>query len=262
MAIPPFDTDDGTADLPPYHELAYIRFEGTSPAPPPEGLIMMWTGSSTTPPTGWVLCDGNEGTPDLRNRFIRGTTTGEDPGSSGGGIPHSHTAGPLSVTTGWAGATLIACMTTPVPPAPAVSLYAHAHDVNIPAFSTQDADPLPPYTTLAFIMYEGDASGVNDAANDGLRDRLTIDPSVLNSFSPRAMIHYVLSEPQQVSLLVHDVSGRLVRTLKRSIREDAGRHEAEWDGLDDSGRQIPSGTYFVRLSGEFGNEVQKVMMVP
>ena len=34
----------------------------------PSGLIAMWSG--TTPPSGWKLCDGSDGTPDLRNRFI------------------------------------------------------------------------------------------------------------------------------------------------------------------------------------------------
>jgi len=34
------------------------------------GMIAAWRG--TTPPSGWVLCDGNNGTPDLRGRFVLG----------------------------------------------------------------------------------------------------------------------------------------------------------------------------------------------
>jgi len=37
----------------------------------PIGGIIMWSGSSI--PTGWGLCDGTQGTPDLRNRFIVGS---------------------------------------------------------------------------------------------------------------------------------------------------------------------------------------------
>lgn len=44
--------------------------EGTVPV----GAIMMWSG--TTPPTGWALCDGNNGTPNLKGRFV----VGYDPG--------------------------------------------------------------------------------------------------------------------------------------------------------------------------------------
>ncbi|MCU0417478.1 MAG: hypothetical protein MUE33_09880, partial [Cytophagaceae bacterium] len=38
----------------------------------PAGAIMMWSGSPTTLPIGWALCDGLNGTPDLRGRFIVG----------------------------------------------------------------------------------------------------------------------------------------------------------------------------------------------
>lgn len=36
----------------------------------PKGIISMWSG--TTPPAGWALCNGSNGTPDLRSRFIAG----------------------------------------------------------------------------------------------------------------------------------------------------------------------------------------------
>lgn len=36
----------------------------------PSGVIVMWSGSSI--PSGWALCDGTNGTPDLRDRFIVG----------------------------------------------------------------------------------------------------------------------------------------------------------------------------------------------
>jgi microcystin-dependent protein len=36
------------------------------------GMIMMWSGSIATIPTGWYLCNGSNSTPDLRNRFVIG----------------------------------------------------------------------------------------------------------------------------------------------------------------------------------------------
>jgi len=36
----------------------------------PAGVIVMWSGSIATIPTGWLLCNGSSGTPDLRNKFI------------------------------------------------------------------------------------------------------------------------------------------------------------------------------------------------
>lgn len=40
----------------------------------PTGGIIMWSGSIATIPTGWALCDGGNGTPDLKDRFVVGAT--------------------------------------------------------------------------------------------------------------------------------------------------------------------------------------------
>ena len=36
----------------------------------PTGGIIMWSGTIATIPSGWYLCDGNNGTPNLTNRFV------------------------------------------------------------------------------------------------------------------------------------------------------------------------------------------------
>ena len=38
----------------------------------PRGVIVMWSGEATAVPAGWALCNGENGTPDLRDRFIVG----------------------------------------------------------------------------------------------------------------------------------------------------------------------------------------------
>jgi hypothetical protein len=40
----------------------------------PTGIITMWSGTIATIPLGWALCDGNNDTPDLRDKFIIGAT--------------------------------------------------------------------------------------------------------------------------------------------------------------------------------------------
>ena len=44
----------------------------TTIAPFVTGMIMAWSGSVTSIPSGWVLCNGSNGTPDLRGRFVMG----------------------------------------------------------------------------------------------------------------------------------------------------------------------------------------------
>jgi microcystin-dependent protein len=50
----------------------------------PTGFIGMWSGSIATVPTGWGLCDGTSGKPDLRDRFIVGAGTTYTIGATGG----------------------------------------------------------------------------------------------------------------------------------------------------------------------------------
>ena len=47
-----------------------------------QGMIMMYTGSSA--PSGWAICDGQNGTPDLRDRFIVGAGSAYSVGNTGG----------------------------------------------------------------------------------------------------------------------------------------------------------------------------------
>lgn len=51
----------------------------------PSGLIIMWSGSSI--PSGWALCDGSYGTPDLRGRFVLGAGGEVQPGATGRPTP-------------------------------------------------------------------------------------------------------------------------------------------------------------------------------
>jgi len=50
----------------------------------PRGVIVMWSGTIGSIPNGWHLCDGTDGTPDLRDRFILGIPPGQEPGQTGG----------------------------------------------------------------------------------------------------------------------------------------------------------------------------------
>lgn len=68
----------------------------------PAGVIVMWSGSIASIPSGWALCNGLNLTPDLRDRFIVGAGSSYNPTNSGGQntitlttnqLPaHSHTA--------------------------------------------------------------------------------------------------------------------------------------------------------------------------
>ena len=63
----------------------------------PSGGIILWSGSTGSVPSGWYLCDGTNGTPDLRNSFIVGAGNTYAVGATGGTadaivVSHTHTA--------------------------------------------------------------------------------------------------------------------------------------------------------------------------
>jgi hypothetical protein len=62
------------------------------------GLIVMWSGSLSDLPTGYALCDGSGGTPDLRDKFIQGKGAATAIGDTGGNVNHSHAVGTLAFT--------------------------------------------------------------------------------------------------------------------------------------------------------------------
>ena len=49
----------------------------------PSGVICIWSGNQNNIPSGWALCDGNNGTPNLSNKFVLGYGT-KSCGSTGG----------------------------------------------------------------------------------------------------------------------------------------------------------------------------------
>jgi len=61
------------------------------------GMIIIWSGSLGSIPAGWVLCDGTNSTPDLRNRFVIAAGDTYAVGATGGSanaieVTHNHTA--------------------------------------------------------------------------------------------------------------------------------------------------------------------------
>ena len=50
----------------------------------PHGIICMWHGALASVPPGWHICDGTNGTPDLRDKFVLGAGNTYNPADTGG----------------------------------------------------------------------------------------------------------------------------------------------------------------------------------
>ncbi len=104
-----------------------------------------------------------------------------------------------------------------------------------------------------------------------VEDEILPDPSVVplvnrlhqaspNPFNPRTQIAFDLAKPGQVRLSVYDLRGALVRTLEAGTLP-AGRHVRTWDGTNDDGAAVASGTYIVTIdAGDFHDRQKGVLL--
>jgi hypothetical protein len=112
-----------------------------------------------------------------------------------------------------------------------------------------------------FKLFAPQCSGLIEAGIDlPTNNRMQLLQCFPNPFNPHTTISFSTGRRQAAEIAVYDLTGRLVRRLWSGQAETTVR-SVDWDGRDDSGRQLPSGAYFVRLKGDVAHEVQKVMLL-
>ena len=84
---------------------------------------------------------------------------------------------------------------------------------------------------------------------------------VPNPSASRSRMDFLLPSAGNARLAVFDAAGRRVRVLADQAF-GAGRHEAEWDGLDDAGRRLGGGIYFVELAALGRTYVRRITTLP
>lgn len=115
----------------------------------PSGIITMWSGAASAIPDGWVLCDGSNGTPDLRGKFALGSSDKYAVGATGGEETHTLTVSEMPAHSH--GGVIIERSSTG---------SAHSYRAS-PSYITGSTDisgasrahnNMPPYYTLCYIM--------------------------------------------------------------------------------------------------------------
>ena len=103
---------------------------------------------------------------------------------------------------------------------------------------------------IALIYTADDLTTINDEGiiphgllNPGSFD---LDQNYPNPFNPDTRIDYTIRIPGQVALNIYDETGRIVRELVNG-RLASGTYSLNWDGTDEQGRRLPSGTYFYAI---------------
>lgn len=80
-----------------------------------------------------------------------------------------------------------------------------------------------------------------------------------NPFNPSTRINYTLDGPADVRLTVYDATGKIVRELVRD-NQSAGQYAVEWNGTNELGSHVASGTYFSRLTVNGVSTTQKMLL--
>lgn len=122
----------------------------------PAGVIGMWSGLRANIPSGWALCDGSNGTPDLRGKFIQEVEGAEEAGETGGTLAKSHSGTTVGDHTNInvPGTATAALKVGTSASNAAAQTHTHTiasitHSVTQPSNHT---DIRPPYYKLCFIM--------------------------------------------------------------------------------------------------------------
>jgi microcystin-dependent protein len=139
----------------------------------PSGAIILWSGSIATIPSGWLLCNGSSGTPDLRDRFIVGAGSTYAVAATGGSanatlVSHTHTAtstvtdpghvhlsnavGLLSPTINWVGTGGLSYNNGNSTNTASATTGITVGTTNSTEGSSATNANLPPYYALAYIM--------------------------------------------------------------------------------------------------------------
>jgi microcystin-dependent protein len=134
------------------------------------GMIILWSGLTSTIPTGWALCNGTDGTPNLTDRFVIGAGSTYGVNQTGGYkdavlVSHNHTASvgaagghshSVSTASGkgnFQGGGYNANALTSKETTNTSSVSNHTHSVSVSSKGSSATNRnLPPYYALAYIM--------------------------------------------------------------------------------------------------------------
>jgi parallel beta-helix repeat protein len=81
-----------------------------------------------------------------------------------------------------------------------------------------------------------------------------------NPFNPTTSIFFLLTQPGPATLLIFDLSGRLISSYSWE-NLGAGRHEITWQGKDHAGKDVASGTYFYQLQAHGAKHTQRMSLI-
>jgi hypothetical protein len=140
----------------------------------------------------------------------------------------------------------------------------------VAAVTSQDGETNPNYTTAASFtrLFSKTTSVASPRANATVPMDFALSQNFPNPFgsgaisrfagNPATEISFQLARAEQTELSIYNITGEKVRTLVSGTVQP-GHHSVKWDGTDENGKRLASGTYVYRL--KVGNLQQARKMI-
>jgi len=114
--------------------------------------------------------------------------------------------------------------------------------------------------TLYFLLPTGQVGIEENFEDYGIPSQTNLSRVYPNPFSRYLDIQYQVSEPCEISLVVYDATGRLIKSLAQGVCEP-GYYTVHWNGCDSAGRAVSAGVYFIRLKGADYEIIKKTILL-
>jgi flagellar hook assembly protein FlgD len=96
--------------------------------------------------------------------------------------------------------------------------------------------------------------------NAALPDEYILEQNYPNPFNPTTTFRFGIPEAADVSLIIYDIRGNVVRTIESGYLA-TGWYEHVWNGLDENDQMVATGLYFSRLQAGSYAKVIKIVMI-
>ena len=91
-------------------------------------------------------------------------------------------------------------------------------------------------------------------------DGFKLSQNYPNPFNPSTTISFEVPYLSNIEILVYNIHGQLIRSLLNE-KKGPGSYKVSWDGLDNSGNSVSSGTYIYQITGDTFKDAKQMKLV-
>ena len=127
--------------------------------------------------------------------------------------------------------------------------------VQLDLFDLQNTDE---HIIVDLNIYTGSTVGID--INSVFPKQMVLYPAFPNPFNPVTILRYNLPKDGLVNITIHDMMGRIVRTLENS-KQAAGLKSIQWNATNDVGHPVSAGPYLYTIQSGYFRQTKKIVLL-